>query len=157
MGQARPEAFEPPPTSCTKAYWEAKMPQPTSSEKFLAPSIKFPYRNAHAGALDALANYWFTKIETVDSEGRERPEMSMEMCADMALSSCLKPYGLVKPDHLIDGTFEDGFNVGLRVCAILVNEPFDAEAPLRQVLNEFLVMIRERRESEAIPRTRSPR
>ena len=125
------------------------MPQPTSSEKFLAPSIKFPYRNAHAGALDALANYWFKKIEFIDAGERERPEMNLEMCADVALSCCLKPYDLTKYQNLIDGTFEDGFNIGLRVAAVLVGDPFDAEAPLRQVLNEFLVMIRERREDAA--------
>lgn len=125
------------------------MPQPTSSETFLAPSIKFPYRNAHAGALDALANYWFTKIKFVDAGERERPEMNLEMSADVALSCCLKPYGLVNEQHFIDGTFEDGFNIGLRVAAVLVGEPFDAEAPLLQVLNEFLVMIRERREDAA--------
>lgn len=98
---------------------------------------------------------WFVKIETADSEGRERPEMSLDTCADMALSSCLKPYGLVNEQRLIDGTFEDGFNVGLRVCAILANQPFDAEAPLREVLNEFLVMIRERKEDETSSKIRS--
>jgi hypothetical protein len=125
------------------------MPKPTSSEKFLTPSIKFPYRNAYAGALDALANYWFTKIKFVDAGERERPEMNLEICADVALSCCLKPYDLTNDQGIIGGTFEDGFNVGLRIAAVLVKDPFDAEASLRQVLNEFLVMIRERREDAA--------
>lgn len=127
------------------------MPNPISAEKFIAPSAKFPYRNAHAGALDALANFYFKQIEFVDAGERERPEMNLDMYADVALSCCLRPHDLTKCQDLIDGTFEDGFNVGLRVAAILVQKPFDAEAPLREVLNKFLVMIRERREDASLP------
>ena len=66
------------------------MCQPISAESFITPAAKTPYRNVHAGALDALANFWFKRIEFADAGERERPEMNLEMSADVALASCLK-------------------------------------------------------------------
>ena len=121
------------------------MRQGNSADQSAMPSTSPPYHPEYAGALDALANFWFKRIEFADGGDRERPAMNLEMSADAALFFCLKPHGITNERSCVDGTFEDGFNIGLQVAAILTREPFDAEASLREVLMKLVVLIEERR------------
>ncbi len=82
-----------------------------SAERYLVPAATIPYRYAPAGALDALANFWFKRIEFADVGAGERPEINLEMGADMALACCLMPYELTNEQPCVEATFEDGFNV----------------------------------------------
>jgi hypothetical protein len=74
--------------------------------------------------------------------------MNLAGSADEAIFDCLKPRGMANDEHsCVDATFEDGFNTGLRVGAILTRLPFDAEGPLRKVLVKLVLLIEERRET----------
>lgn len=127
------------------------MRPPISAESSAMPAIpKAPYRNAYTGALDALANFWFKRIECVDLGERERSECSLEMNAEFALFHCLKPRGIINERSCVDGMFEDGFDFGFRVAALLTREPFDAEAPLRLLLDELVAVVQERRK-DSVP------
>ena len=123
------------------------MCQPISAESFITPATKTPYRNVHAGVLDALANFWFKRIEFADAGEKERPEMNLAGSADEAIFDCLQPRGVTNEHSCVDATFEDGFNTGIRVAAILTRLPFDAEEPLREVLVKLVLLIEERRET----------
>ncbi len=118
------------------------MPPTPSAEQPAMSSVKLA-RNAHAGVLDALANYWFKRLEFAQTGDITAPELNLEVGADVALLYCLKPYGVTLGESYIDGTFEQGFNTGLRAAAILVKRPFDAESALRDLLDELVRNIRE--------------
>lgn len=124
------------------------MPTTPSADSSAMPPAHVPYRTPYAGAVDALANFWFKRIELADTGDMTAPELNLEIAADVALLYCLKPRGVTCGESFIEGTFEEGFNTGLRVATALVRQPFDAEAPLRQLLDELVTVIRERREKE---------
>lgn len=118
----------------------------TSAASCAMPVSSFPYRSDYAGALDALANFWFKRIEFLNADLKTAPEMNLEMSAEAALSSCLKPHGLTNEQACVEGMFEDGFTMGLRVAAVLAQQPFDAEAPLRRLVDELVTVVHERRQ-----------
>ncbi len=101
-----------------------------------------------SGAIDALANYWFKRIELADAGDTTLPELNLEMGADIALMYCLKRHGVTNGESHIDGTFEEGFNMGLRVAVILTEQAFDAERALRELLEALILAIQERRERD---------
>jgi hypothetical protein len=120
----------------------------------------YPYRTAYAGALDALANYWFKRIELADAgEPETLPEMNLEISADVAFAHCLQPRGVTDERPCIAGKFEDGFSMGIRVAALLARHPFDAETPLRHLVDEIVLTIKEQRQDATMSRipARSPK
>jgi hypothetical protein len=119
------------------------------------PVPPLPYRTGYAGALDALANFWFKRIEIVDTGEQTTPEMNLEISAEAALAHCLKPHGLTNDQSCMEGMFEDGFGMGLRVAAVLAQQPFEAEKPLRRLLDELVAVIHERRREITPPRNAS--
>ena len=123
------------------------MCQPISAGPSITPAAKDPCHNVHAGALDALANFWFKRIAFADAGEKERPEMNLAGSADEAIFDCLQPCGVANERSCVDATFEDGFNTGIRVAAILTRLPFDAEEPLHEVLMTLVRLIEERRET----------
>lgn len=107
--------------------------------------------NEYGGVLDALANYWFTKIECIDAaQSTAVPEYNLEDCAEASLYHCLQRRGLAK-DYIIEGTFRDGFTAGLQIAAALIRQPFDCEMSLRQILERLVAAMKE----EPGPYTRS--
>jgi hypothetical protein len=112
-----------------------------------------------AGVLDVLANYWFKCIEFVNvGELKAKPEMSLDMASFESLACCFKPYGLVGQSHTIEGMFEDGFTMGIRVAALLTCRPLDAEKSMRQLVDEMALTLKKRREDEKASRiARSPK
>lgn len=114
----------------------------------------YPYRTAYAGALDALANYWFKRIELADAgEPETLPEMHLERSADAAFAHCLQPRGVTDEGPcVVNGKFEDGFNIGLRVAALLTQYPLDAEAPLRHLVDEIVLTLKEQQQATSAPR-----
>ena len=125
----------------------------TSAAGSAVPVPCLPYRSAYAGALDALANFWFKRIELVDDAEETTPEMNLEMSAEAALAQCLRPHGLTNDQHCVEGMFEDGFDMGLRTAAVLVQSPLDAEAPLRRLLEELVAVMRGRRRDADLARS----
>jgi hypothetical protein len=109
-------------------------------------------RTGYAGAIDVLANFWFKHIEFSNANEKALPEMSLEMSAEAALACCLEPHGLTNKQSCIEGMFEDGFSMGIRVAAILAQQPLDAEASLRRLVDELVAVIQKRRQDESAPR-----
>jgi hypothetical protein len=100
-------------------------------------------RNERGGVLDALANYWFMRIEYADAAERTLvPERNLEDCADSALYRCLRRRGVVEKSG-VQGSFGDGFELGLQVASSLMKRPFDCEMPLRHVLDGMVARIKE--------------
>lgn len=107
-----------------------------------------------AGVLDVLANYWFKCIEFANTgEQRAKPEMSLDMASFESLACCFKPYGLVGPQQQIEGMFEDGFTMGIRVAALLTCRPLDAEASLRQLVDDVARTLKELRDDAKASRS----
>jgi hypothetical protein len=120
------------------------MRQSTSAAPFDKPASNHLYTTGYAGALDVLANYWFKRIEYIDKAEKNPPSLNLAGSADEAIFDCLQPHGVTNAQSCVDGTFEEGFNIGLCVAAVLTKEPFDAEPSLRHLLAYLVSSIQER-------------
>lgn len=94
----------------------------------LAEPTKPATNKGPSGAIDALANYWIKKINYENlNETRLVPEYNLEYGASDAFREYLCGKKL---------SSTTAFELGLRVAAILVSDPLNAEDALRELLEK---------------------
>jgi hypothetical protein len=70
----------------------------TSADYSATPSPSPSYRFADAGALHALAYFWFKRIKVVNTDQKTTAEMNLERSAEAALARCLTNEQCCKSD-----------------------------------------------------------
>ncbi len=127
------------------------MLSPISPVSSLMPSAAANrFGSESAGPLDALANYWLTKLAYLDAGDRKAiPEFNLGPAADETLCQYMRRRGLTNQYNEIEANFSDGFAFGMHMAAILAECPFNAEAPIRSLIDELVDMIEDRRKDDA--------
>ena len=90
-------------------------------------------KHAHSGAVDALVNYYLTKIRLADEGDKTAPEFDLKReGASEAFYAYLRGRGKTAIDQDI------AFELAMNLASIVSRNPFDAEGEIRAVLERAI-------------------